>query len=86
MKPFDLITGRRKYTDMLLTQLKVTHNDENDMALICNARFKKVNLVEVQTVAFDPDQQTQPAKTASTSDSGERKLQPATSVPKGVGA
>lgn len=74
---FDVGTGRREYTDMIIKSLAVTTNVETEAALICTAVFRKVNIVETQTAQLKADNQADAKKTASAQNGGERSPTPA---------
>jgi hypothetical protein len=72
LMPFDVITGKRHYTNMLIERLVVTTDQHSEFALMAQISCRQVIIVGTQTVA-----------TASMSDQPQNHAdQPATAPPK----
>lgn len=61
---FDLSTGKRKYADMLITDLKTTSTAETENVLIIEVSFQKVFLVSTQSTTLSAARQREPERTA----------------------
>lgn len=77
--PFDVFTGKRAYSNMLLASLSVETDRESENILRVNARLREVLMAQVQVVTIDapPDQQAEPASTQPPVDKGFAQLGPA---------
>ena len=53
-EPFDVITGKRMYTNMLITMLHTVTDKDTENALFLTVRMKEVILVDTQTVSVPP--------------------------------
>lgn len=64
---FDVSTGKRQYTDMIITSLQVKTEEETETSLIVDITFQKVRLVTVTETdgSTSADVQAQPQDTAS---------------------
>lgn len=78
-EPFDIITGKRKYTNMLIEKLNVTTNADTEHALMVTAVCREVIIVRTQVmeVPTDRDRHRNPAKTGGTADKGRKQAIPA---------
>lgn len=79
-EPFDIITGKRIYSNMLLQSLAVTTDPQSEFVLMVRATFRQVIIVSTQVVTAPPAQQAQPAVTGATQEKGTQALQPTTGV------
>lgn len=73
-EPFDLVTGKRTYKNMLIKSIANTtaRDSENSLALVLVLR--QVNLVQAKTVDLAPaDAQSSPQDTAAPSDGGTKQ-------------
>lgn len=74
--PFDLITGKRSYQNMLIATLAVTTDAQSENALLVTATMREVLIVETSTVALAPAEvHADPEKTAATSNTGVKQPQ-----------
>lgn len=74
--PFDIYTGKRKYTNMLIRSLTVETDKltENSLAVTMVCRELLIVRVSVLTVPTDPAKQASPASTAAPVSSGSKSL------------
>jgi hypothetical protein len=73
--PFDVSTGKRLYTNMLMRSLGVTTDEKSEYTLMVTAVFKQVLIVQTQATTLPPrDDQAQPQSTAETSDAGVKQV------------
>lgn len=84
-QPFDIVTTRRKYSNMLLQGLSVVTDVKTSGALMVTATCKQVIIVETQVTKLPPrENQADPASTAETQDAGVKAATPATPAPGGA--
>jgi hypothetical protein len=77
-KPFDIVTGKRKYKNMMFASLATTSDPATENTLIVTATFQEVIIVETKTATLPPTaNQAQPQKTAQPEASGTKQLAPA---------
>jgi hypothetical protein len=75
-EPFEVITGKRQYSNMLITLLHTVTDEATENALLLTVRMKEVILVDTQTVSVPPSQNmTNPASTGATQSTGTQQLQ-----------
>lgn len=73
--PFDVTTGKRLYTNMLMRSLGVTTDEHSEYTLMVTAVFKQVLIVQTQATTLPPrDDQAQPESTAETADTGVKQV------------
>lgn len=73
----DVLTGKRKYENMLLAELEVYTDQDGEYALLAVMTFQKVILVETQVTDVPPNtQQKQPESTGSTVNRGTQNAKP----------
>ncbi|MCS3839386.1 hypothetical protein HNR03_003997 [Pseudomonas sp. JAI111] len=73
--PFDVATGKRLYTNMLMRSLGVTTDQTSEYTLMVTAVFKQILITETQATTLPPkDDQAQPESTAETSDTGTKQV------------
>lgn len=79
-KPFDVYTGKRVYTNMLLKSLAITTDKEHEQSLLVTATLREVIIVQTQTisVAAPASAQADPAATQAPINSGAQSLIPTT--------
>ena len=83
-KPFDIVTGKRTYKNMMFSALAVTTDEKTENALMLVATCRQVIIVQTQTTSVPPaDVHTDPAKTAPVQNSGTVQPQPAALSPTG---
>lgn len=74
--PFDLITGKRSYQNMLIATLAVTTDVQSENALLVTATMREVLIVETSAVTVAPAEvHADPEKTAETSNTGVKQPQ-----------
>lgn len=72
--PFDVSTGKRLYTNMLMRSLSQTTDEKSEYTLMVTAVFKQVLIVQTQATTLPPkDDQAQPESTAETADAGTKQ-------------
>lgn len=72
-EPFDIVTGKRVYTNMLFKSLAVTTDVTTENVLAFNAEFLEVFLTSLQVVSVPPRaQQAEPGATGATVNAGEK--------------
>lgn len=64
-QPFDVITGKRIYSNMLIRSLQVHTDASTENCLMVTAVMRQIILVDTQTTTLKPETQAQPEKTAS---------------------
>jgi hypothetical protein len=79
-KPFDVTTGKRQYSNMLISDIIVTTDETREYVLDFTVRLEKVKIVSTQTTT-DNSKQANPAGTASPTNSGVLSLQQTYGVP-----
>lgn len=73
-EPFDLVTGKRAYKNMLIQSLAVTTDQTSETILLITATLKQVNIVQTQATTMPPRKvQKNPAKTGGTTDKGTKQ-------------
>jgi hypothetical protein len=78
-QPIDVVTTRRKYSNMLLKNLSVVTDAKTSQALMVTATLKKVIIVSTQSTTLPPrENQANPAATAETQNAGAKSAVPAT--------
>jgi len=76
--PFDVLTARRIYKNMMFMALSCTTDEKTAEALIVYADFQEVIIVNTQTVVVPPrESQKQPDKTTPIQDTGLQQPGPA---------
>lgn len=80
-QPFDILTGKRAYKNMLFAALEVKTDPQSENALWVVAVCREVIIAQTQTVmvpiSADPQAQADPAKTQAIANRGTVQLQPA---------
>ncbi|MDE1905301.1 MAG: hypothetical protein KGH75_02465 [Rhodospirillales bacterium] len=69
-QPFDLITGKRVYNNMLIRSLQLHTDAATENALMVTAVMRQVILVDTQTTTLKPANQAQPQITAAIANQG----------------
>jgi hypothetical protein len=82
--PFDVITPKRIYRNMLLATLAQTTDKNTENCLAINASFQEVILVKVSTTQVPRIKQKHPAATGATENAGKKSA--LLSLKEGVGA
>lgn len=82
--PFDVSTGKRLYTNMLMRSLSQTTDEKSEYTLMITAVFKQVIIVDTHISTLPPrEDQALPAATAETSDAGVKQTATAYPAPGG---
>ena len=80
-EPFDIITGKREYKNMLLESLTEITSEATENCLMFVAQCREVNIVATQVTSVPPRAQHQsPGKTGATEDKGQKQAQPRKSM------
>lgn len=76
--PFDILTGKRKYTNMLIRSLSVTTDKSSENSLMATIVCRHVIIVSTRVVAVpaDASRQQTPSSTAAPVDQGTKSLIP----------
>lgn len=84
--PFDIYTGKRKYSNMLIRGLTVSTDKLTENCLMVTIVCREVQIVNtrVLVVTSDKTKMATPSANASPTPSGVRSLQPASVVPIGT--
>lgn len=75
-EPFDIMTGKRLYTHMLLESLSTVTDADNEHCLLFTAQCREVIMVSTRTVAVPPRQRHASPRTGGTTDKGQKQAQP----------
>lgn len=79
-EPFDIITGKRKYENMLIKSLSAVTAPDTENCLMFTAECQEVIIVHTQVAAVPPRKNhANPGKTGATSDKGQQQAQSRTS-------
>lgn len=70
--PFDLFTGKRSYSNMMIKSLRVDTEEKTENALMVTAVCRQLIIVSTQTVSVKA--QSDPSKTGSTKNFGAKSL------------
>ena len=89
--PFDVVTGKRTYKNMLLEELSVRTDGPTENVLSASLDLKEIVIVSVSTVTVPESSQKQanPGKTASTENAGKKQAEEMSSPdlrPRSIGA
>lgn len=71
-QPFDVLTGKRAYRNMIFAGLSVTTDGHSEETLMVNARLKEVIIVSTQTTGAPASSQASPESTGSTEGQGQK--------------
>lgn len=82
--PFDVLTGKRAYNNMLIKSLRTTTDPDSENSLIITAVCRQIIIVKTQvvTVGAPASAQAAPQSTQPTADQGTKSLDPAPDVSK----
>lgn len=85
--PFEIFTGKRHYTSMLIRSLSVTTDRRTENALMMRVDCQQIFIVQTQVVAVpDSSVMANPEKTGATQNAGTQQLMPGTAYNSQVGA
>lgn len=74
-EPFEIITGKREYENMLIQSLTVINDADTSNVLMVIAECREVKIVETETTQVPASRQGQAQKTQSTQNSGAKQAQ-----------
>jgi hypothetical protein len=81
-----LVTGKRSYSNMVLTRIEEVTTVSTEHALVLDLTFEEVIIVEVQAATLPPvTRQLNPQKTADPVNTGNKQLVPTAGPVAGVG-
>ena len=73
---FDVITGKRNYTSMVITMLHTTTDQATENALFLTVKMRELIIVDTQTVSVPPNaNQASPQDTGATTSTGTQQTQ-----------
>lgn len=77
-EPFDVVTGKRSYKNMLFKSLGQTNDLRTEFVLSINATLQEVFITALEVVSVpERKKQKTPGKTGATENAGQKKAQPA---------
>lgn len=77
-EPFEIVTGKRRYKNMLMRSLAQTTDEKTESVLVVTAQFQEIIIVQTQATSLPPaDQQAEPERTAAPEANGSKQLNPA---------
>lgn len=83
--PFDAVTSRRKYSNVVLKALSLSHDASTSAALMLSATLHQIQIVQTQATKLPPrDDQADPSRTAETQNAGSKQAAAATPAPGGA--
>jgi hypothetical protein len=86
-EPFDIITGKRMHSNMLIETLTETTDMRTENALLFTAVCREVIIVSTQTTTVPPAKNhADPGKTAPTADKGQQQARQKSIVQAGAGS
>lgn len=75
--PFDILTGKRQYSNMLIKSIAVTTDEKTENALFVTVSCREVILVQTQATTLPPkSDQKNAKKTGQTDQKGTKQLKP----------
>lgn len=75
-EPFDILTLKRLYSNMLMRSIRTTSDRWNSTSMVIHADFEEVIIVTTQTVQVPAANQKNPQLTGSPTQTGQQSLQP----------
>lgn len=86
-EPFEVYTGKRAYTNMLVKSIKVTTDKSSESSLMMTCVLRQIIIVTTRTliIGAPPDAQASPEETAPAEDEGEQQLEEAGTVNESAG-
>jgi len=82
-EPFDVVTGKRQYKNMLFKSLSQTNDLATEKLLSINAQLQEIFITSVQVVSVpERSKQRNPGKTGATQNAGQKKAQTVTNPKK----
>lgn len=80
-QPFQLVTGKRIYQNMLLTEIEVTSDQHTENILMVEAHCQEILTATTSSVQSDPANQAQASKTQDVTSAGPQQLRQVSSKP-----
>lgn len=78
-EPFDVITGKRTYRNMLIKSLGQTNDVQTENILSISLQLQEIFITAVEVVSVpERSKQANPGKTGATEKAGQKKAQPVT--------
>lgn len=82
-QPFDVVTGKRTYSNMLIRRLTTITDDETENALVVDVELREIIVVDTTTIGGavgvgDPQSMANPASTSSLVNAGTAQLKDVT--------
>jgi len=75
-EPFEVQTGKRLYSNMLMRELRQITNEDSEYALVVTFTLQQVILAQTQVTSVPPTQnQSSPQDTGGVTDNGTQQLQ-----------
>lgn len=75
-QPFDVITGKRQYTNMVILMLHTVTDEATENVLLLTVRMREIILVDTQAVSVPPSaNMTNPQDTGATQNTGTQQTQ-----------
>ena len=83
-EPFDIVTGKRQYKNMLLETLSVITDQNTENCLMFTAQCREIIIVKTEVTSVPPRKNhAKPGKTGATTDAGQKQAQKRQSILKG---
>ena len=78
-EPFDVVTGKRAYKNMLFKSMGQTNDAQTENILSIRAELQEIFIVQIKTTTTIPPRKRQanPGKTGATENAGQKSAQPA---------
>lgn len=75
-EPFDLVTGKRVYSNMLVKSLAVTTDAQTEHVLLVKAELQEIIIATVQAVSIPRSRQRHASRTGSVEEKGQKQTEP----------
>lgn len=80
-KPFDVVTGKRRYQNMLIQAIATTTDEKTENVLLLTVSMRTVIITQTKSTTVPPaDVQAQPEKTQEVETTGAKQLAPSSNV------
>jgi hypothetical protein len=75
LQPFDVVTGKRSYSNMMITLLHTVTDEATENALFLTVKLREIIIVQTQTVSVPPSSNmANPEDTGATQNQGTQQL------------
>lgn len=75
-EPFDVVTGKRAYANMLIESIRMTTDRTTEYALLVTCELKQINIVETQVTSIPPRRVHQnPGATGGVTEKGTKQAE-----------